>query len=351
MKHFNVILILAFTFFIAACDSPKSKKTDKSVAYSFAFDKNSYEVEYTTNGTYNKPVSETSKPTGDTRDIVYTSSNKAIATVDNAGVVSFVSLGKVTITATKEASDGYDEITDSYKLNIEKFKPQLKDALVAEIERATTAKGNMVDLNYIDTSAITDMSSLFRKDHEVSLEVEGYGFHEFNGDISMWDTSKVRTMEEMFQDNTVFNIDISGWKVLEVENMRQMFVGATSFNQNIGTWNVAAVTDMKSMFESATSFNQNIGTWNVAAVTDMRSMFQSATSFNQDISDWDMRAVTNIAYMFKNANAFNQDLQKWGNYFKFKRIYKRDMFLREFLPVFSRFPTWCKGPCAKKRPD
>ena len=198
-------------------------------AYSFAFGEASYKVAFTA-GTYTRAVVETNKPAGDARAIEYTSSNKGIATVDDAGVVTFIKTGTVTITATKTAEGDHVKATASYELTITKMKPTNKPALVAEITRAMDAHGNEVDLNYIDTSAITDMSYLF------SSQARGYGRQAFNGDISKWDVSKVTTMFRMFWGATSFNQDISGWNVAKVTSMDTMFFGATLFNQNLNAW-------------------------------------------------------------------------------------------------------------------
>ena len=55
----------------------------------------------------------------------------------------------------------------------------------------------------------------------------------FNGDISIWDVSRVKTMNGMFMDSTSFNGDISNWDVSGVRVMDDMFSGATSFRQNL----------------------------------------------------------------------------------------------------------------------
>ncbi len=67
----------------------------------------------------------------------------------------FVKAGVVSITARNAATDKYKVSEATYELSIKKFKPTTKAALVAEIKRSVNAKENNVNLNYIDTSAIT----------------------------------------------------------------------------------------------------------------------------------------------------------------------------------------------------
>ncbi len=69
-----------------------------------------------------------------------------------------------------------------------------KPALVAEIKkRLAEADGATANLNYIDTSDITDMSELFRDDTT------------FNGDVSKWNTSSVTDISRIFYGATAFN--------------------------------------------------------------------------------------------------------------------------------------------------
>ena len=91
-----------------------------------------------------------------------------------------------------------------------KYFPQTKDELKEIIKQRIKDEGNEVDLNDIDVSNITDMSSLFRN---IS----------FNGDISAWDVLNVTNMESMFYRCKNFNQDISKLDVSNVTNIRYMF--------------------------------------------------------------------------------------------------------------------------------
>ena len=65
------------------------------------------------------------------------------------------------------------------------YHPKTKDELEDIIKQKIESEGNECDLNDIDTSNITDMSWLFND-------------IEFNGDISKWDVSNVKNMDNMF---------------------------------------------------------------------------------------------------------------------------------------------------------
>ena len=106
------------------------------------------------------------------------------------------------------------------------------------------------DLNWIDTSDVTDMSLLF---HQTN----------FNGNISEWDVSNVRTMFEMFE-STPFNGDISKWNVSKVKNMSYMFAHS-NFNKPIGNWDVSNVKTIGYMFYDARKFNKDISKWDIYA--------------------------------------------------------------------------------------
>ena len=153
-------------------------------------------------------------------------------------------------------------INEALKLGKSRYscRPKTKEELQKIIKQHIKEEGNECNLNDIDVSYITDMSSLFD-------EID------FNGDISKWNVSNVTNMRYMFDESKSFNKDISKWDVSKVTDMGYMFYKCESFNQDISDWNVSNVTNMEGMFGVCKSFNKNISNWNVSKVNNKDSMF------------------------------------------------------------------------------
>ena len=88
-------------------------------------------------------------------------------------------------------------------------QPKTKDELRSIIKSRIDKDGYECDLNDIDVSLITCMSSLFADSS-------------FNGDISNWDVRNVNDMCAMFYDSS-FDKDISNWKINRKCNTLYMF--------------------------------------------------------------------------------------------------------------------------------
>jgi len=154
---------------------------------------------------------------------------------------------------------------DLLKQNKHNYHPKTREELKELVKKLIEERGNDADLNDIDTSAITDMAELF--DGVV------YKDNLFNGDISGWDVSNVKTMKAMFwhSEFTGENGDISNWDVSNVYNMYAMFY-KSKFNGDISKWDVSNVKFMRSMFESS-EFKNDISNWDVSNVKDRSKMF------------------------------------------------------------------------------
>ena len=99
--------------------------------------------------------------------------------------------------------------------NLSKFstyscKPKNKEELRDIIKSRIDKEFYWCDLNDIDTSLITDMSSLF-------------AYSSFTGDISKWDISNVTNMDYMFIGSS-FDGDISNWKIPDNCHTAYMFL-------------------------------------------------------------------------------------------------------------------------------
>ena len=132
-----------------------------------------------------------------------------------------------------------------------------KEHLKLIIKEEMQLHGNECNLNHIDTSLLTDMSSLFNHS-------------KFNGGISIWNVSNVTNMDRMFY-GSAFNGDISGWDVSSVTDISQLFF-LSQFNQDISHWNTSKVTNMNFMF-AYSQFNKDISSWNISNVKNMHGIF------------------------------------------------------------------------------
>ena len=77
------------------------------------------------------------------------------------------------------------------KSNSYKYFPKTNKELKDIIKKRIKEEGNEVDLNDIDVSKITDMSYLF------------WECKSFNQDISGWDVSNVKKMNNIFKDCSI----------------------------------------------------------------------------------------------------------------------------------------------------
>ena len=85
-----------------------------------------------------------------------------------------------------------------------KVSPKTKNELREIIKAELRLQGTDSDLNFIDTSKITDMSDLFQ-----GLEIR-------NIKIDQWDVSNVTNMSGMFYCAWHFTSDLSKWDVSNV---------------------------------------------------------------------------------------------------------------------------------------
>lgn len=125
--------------------------------------------------------------------------------------------------------------------------PETKEELESIIEKELKRQGTDVDLNFIDTSKITDMSYLFINLGHRNLKID------------KWNTSNVTNMRCMFCCATYVSADLSKWDVSKVKDMGWMFYYANLFTCDLSKWDVSNVIDMKCMFYGVPKMENNKG--------------------------------------------------------------------------------------------
>ncbi|GMI22443.1 hypothetical protein TeGR_g6049, partial [Tetraparma gracilis] len=95
----------------------------------------------------------------------------------------------------------------------------------------------------------------------------------FNVNIGGWNTGKVTTFQDTFNENKVFDQDISNWDVSSAEHMGHMFFSANNFDQDISSWNTKEVETVTNMFNGADSFQQVLTAWCMRGVTSSPDSF------------------------------------------------------------------------------
>ena len=130
-------------------------------------------------------------------------------------------------------------INKNIKVNSYKYYPKTRSELQELIEKRLKEDRD-ADLNDIDVSKITDMSSLFS-----TLTSEKYPR---NIHIEKWDVSNVINMSEMFAYADEFNCDISNWDVSNVKMMNYTFYDCKCFNCDLSKWDVGKVERWNNIF-------------------------------------------------------------------------------------------------------
>lgn len=159
------------------------------------------------------------------------------------------------------------------KKYVAKTCPKSKDELKKLIEHAIEEEGKNPNLNFIDTSQITNMSGLF---YDYCNDIE-------NPDISEWDVSNVVDMSSMFYDCRKFEgKGLEKWDVSNVVDMTNMFLDCVKFNGDLSKWDVSNVKDMQYMFNNCQAFEgKGIESWKPRFDCDMFFMFKYCSNLTK----------------------------------------------------------------------
>ena len=133
------------------------------------------------------------------------------------------------------------------------------------------------------------------------------------GPISNWNVSNVEDMNLLFKYININN-DFSEYTIKEQngllnrDEINTILEKKLNFNEDLSEWDVSNVKYMNQMFWRAEKFNSDIRSWDVSNVESMINMFYNANEFDQDIRKWNVNKAiiwtSTDGGMFRNASKF-----------------------------------------------
>lgn len=173
-------------------------------------------------------------------------------------------------------------ITEKLKLGknnkVYNYHPNTRDELVNLLDKLIKERGNNANLNDIDVSKITDMSTIFYIINQKTI----IG----NINISLWNTSNVENMYGMFYGCKVFNCDLSEWDVSKVMNMENMFGFCTKFESDLSEWDISNVLNITNMFRNCKKFESDLNDWNTNKIISAFNWYQGCPYLENHLPKW-----------------------------------------------------------------
>lgn len=133
------------------------------------------------------------------------------------------------------------KINSKSKVNAYVYQPKNRRELIDIISKKyqNNKKEDMLDLNDIDVSKVTDLSYLFELIKPKRV------------DMNMWDTSRVTDIHGLFWDNDVVEeIHIEDWDVSNVKTAYGAFYFCENVKElNLNKWNFKSCEEFDLMFK------------------------------------------------------------------------------------------------------
>jgi len=213
--------------------------------------------------------------------------------------------------------------------NQPKSRIELYEIILDFVSEVKPNEGDVVDLNWIDTSKITDMSGIFQDAKLIKYDY----------DLTYWDVSKVTNFSEMFWSCEYFTgKTIEKWNVSKGQDFTHMFYQCHSLNCNFGSWDMknARLTDF--MFEACYEFEgKGLEKWKTSNLTDTHGMFLYCKELNANLSGWDVKNVKDMAFMFDECKSFEgKGLDKW----KPQNIVKTKCMFKQCVKLKCNLDSW-----------
>ena len=145
---------------------------------------------------------------------------------------------------------------------------------------------NIVGLDYLETSKVTNMSSMFNGCSRLTIL---RGTRRIDGDKNLyWNTENVTDMSNMFSYcDSLTEIYCEDWNTGKVTNMSNMFRNCKDLSRlNLKSWNVENVETMNGMFYGCSSLTSlDFSSWKAKKVSNMSGMFWNCLELETCIMD------------------------------------------------------------------
>ena len=150
---------------------------------------------------------------------------------------------------------------------------------------------SLLSVEYINTSEVTDMSSMFQNCSSLTTL-----------DLSNFNTSQVTNMASMFRScSKLTSLDLSSFDTSQVTGMGSMFYNCSNLTSlDLSNFDTSQVTNMASMFRSCSKLTSlDLSSFDTSQVTGMAYMFRGCSSLTSlDLSNFNTSNVNDMSYMF-----------------------------------------------------
>ena len=155
-----------------------------------------------------------------------------------------------------------------------------------------------VDLSGFDTSQVTDLSGMFRGCKSLK-----------SVDLSSFDTSNIVSLARMFWDcSSLERIDLSMFANPKVKDVSSLFSGCSSLKEvNLNEFGTSEVLDMSNMFNGCSSLTTiAASTFDTSKVSNMEELFHGCSSLKTlDLSSFNTASLNKLSMAFNNCKSLD----------------------------------------------
>ena len=140
-----------------------------------------------------------------------------------------------------------------------------------------------------------------------------YGYNGPDIDISQWDTSKVTSAKNCFNNCNKY-MDISNWDLGNLKNAYSMFSNFKNGNKyiDLSVLDFSNVTNVQYMFQYSNTDYLDVRNIKLTRINNYDNLFSSCNGTELDLSNWDISKVTHLGDTFYSSNFKKINLTGWN---------------------------------------